>query len=377
MNVSEKIDSLQAEIDKKRQEIRQDNYSMSIGELISLYERQEIEIHPEFQRFFRWNEYQKTRLIESIILGFPIPPIFVSQREDGIWDVVDGLQRLSTICEFIGILKDENGAKVKPLDLKATKYLPSLGGKRWEDPERPEGSDTGLTPAQRLSIKRARINVNILIESELSAKYELFQRLNTGGSIANPQEIRNCIVVSSNRDLYRWMKDLSCDENFQSCIALNEKSLEEQYDLEILSRFLVLRSIDPSDLKGLGDVDSFFTEHMVKIAENTNYDRQEEERAFKTTFARLGNSTRGESFRKYDPQKNKFSGGFLLAPFEAVALGIAYNYQQYVNIENIDFKEKIISLWSNEEFTSGFGRGKDASNRLPKLIPFGRQFFAL
>jgi Protein of unknown function DUF262 len=365
------------EIDNKRQEIRQDNYSMSIGELISLYEREEIEIHPEFQRFFRWNEYQKTRLIESIILGFPIPPIFVSQREDGIWDVVDGLQRLSTICEFIGILKDENRAKIKPLELKATKYLPTLAGKRWEDPDRPEGSPTGLTPAQRLLIKRARINVNILIESDLSAKYELFQRLNTGGSIANSQEIRNCIVVSFNQDLYRWMKNLSSDENFQSCIALNEKSLEEQYDLEILSRFLVLRSIDPSDLKGLGDVDSFFTDRMVKIAENKSYDRCEEEQAFKTTFAVLANSTREESFRKYDPSKQKFSGGFLLAPFEAVALGIAYNYQQYTNGQNIDIKQKTIDLWSNEEFKSAFGRGKDASNRLPKLIPFGREFFAL
>ncbi len=377
MSVSEQIDNLQAEIKKKRQEIRQDNYSMSIGELISLYERKEIEIHPEFQRFFRWDEYQKTRLIESIILGFPIPPIFVSQREDGIWDVVDGLQRLSTICEFIGILKDENGNIVKPLELKATKYLPSLANKRWEDPDFPEGSATGLTPTQRLDIKRSRINVNILLESDLSAKYELFQRLNTGGSIANAQEIRNCIVVSFNQDLYRWMKDISSDENFQSCIALNEKSLEEQYDLEILSRFLVLRSIDLADLKGLGDVDSFFTDRMVKIAEDTNYNRAEEEQAFKTTFDLLANNTRGESFRKYDPNKKKFSGGFLLAPFEAVALGIAYNYQQYTNAENLNLKEKIIGLWSNSEFTSAFGRGKDASTRLPKLIPFGRQFFAV
>jgi uncharacterized protein with ParB-like and HNH nuclease domain len=97
MTVSEQIDNLQAEIDKKRQEIRPDSYSMSIGEWISLYQQGEVEIHPEFQRFFRWNDYQKTRLIESIILGLPIPPIFVSQRDDGVWDVVDGLQGLSTI----------------------------------------------------------------------------------------------------------------------------------------------------------------------------------------------------------------------------------------------------------------------------------------
>jgi hypothetical protein len=92
--------TLQEEIDKSRAIIRTDGYSMSIGEWISLYERSEIDIHPEFQRFFRWSPKQKSRLIESILLGIPIPQIFVAQREDGVWDVVDGLQRLSTIYQF-------------------------------------------------------------------------------------------------------------------------------------------------------------------------------------------------------------------------------------------------------------------------------------
>jgi uncharacterized protein with ParB-like and HNH nuclease domain len=246
MTIGEYTDKLQEEIDKKRQEIRPDNYSMSIGEWISLYEQSEVEIHPEFQRFFRWSDYQKTRLIESIILGLPIPPIFVSQREDGIWEVIDGLQRLSTIYQFVGILKDERGNKIPPLALQATKYLPSFEGKVWEDKEHPEYSNVALTPTQRLLIKRTKINVNILQkESDPSAKYEMFQRLNTGGSFATPQELRNCIIVSSNPNLYEWMKRLASNENFQSCIALNEKSLDEQYDMEILSRFLVLRTIDP------------------------------------------------------------------------------------------------------------------------------------
>jgi hypothetical protein len=377
MNIREQTDKLQVEIDKKRQEIRQDNYSMSIGEWMSLYQQGEVEIHPEFQRFFRWNEYQKTRLIESIVLGFPIPPIFVSQQEDGIWDIVDGLQRLSTIYQFVGLLKGEDGKVVDRLILKATKYLPSLEGKIWEDPEHPAGSDIGLTPAQRLLIKRTKINVNILQkESDPSAKYELFQRLNTGGSIANAQEIRSCILVSLNPNLYRWMKELSTNEDFQSCIALNEKALEEQYDIEILSRFLVLRTIDPANLKKLGDVDNFFTDKMTDIAKDASYNLQKESCAFAKTFELLNKCTAGDSFRKYDLNKKKFSGGFLLAPFEAIALGIGYNYESSAN-KSIDLRDKIISLWSNPEYTSAFGRGKDASSRLPKLIPLGREFFSV
>lgn len=377
MHIEEQLDTLQSEIDQKRQEIRSDYYSMSIGELISLYEQKEIEIHPEFQRFFRWSEYQKTKLIESILLGIPIPPIFVSQREDGIWDVVDGLQRLSTIYQFVGILRDEDGKLFPPLILQKTEYLPSLVGKIWEDKDNPEGSVKGFTPTQRLLIKRAKINVNILLkESDTFAKYELFQRLNTGGSIATAQELRNCILVSLNPNLYQWMKQLSEDENFQACIALNEKSLDEQYDLDILCRFLVLRKIDENVLKGIVDVDTFFTEKIKEIAIDTSYDFEKEATAFEKTFQLLGECMAGDSFRKYDLNKQKFSGGFLLAPFETIALGIGYNYEQY-NATCFEPRNKILELWSNPEYTSAFGRGKDARTRLPKLIPLGRKLFAL
>src|SRR4051794_12792401 len=121
-------DELQDQVDRQRREIHTDAYSQSISEWISLYENNEIDIHPEFQRFFRWTLLQKTKLIESILLGIPIPPIFVSQRDDGVWDVVDGLQRLSTIYQFVGILRNEDGSRVDPLILEGTPYLPKLEG---------------------------------------------------------------------------------------------------------------------------------------------------------------------------------------------------------------------------------------------------------
>jgi uncharacterized protein with ParB-like and HNH nuclease domain len=173
MTISSVSDKLQEEIDRQRQDIRSDGYSMSIGELVSLYEGHEIEIHPEFQRFFRWSDYQKTSLIESILLGIPIPPIFVSQRDDGEWDVIDGLQRLSTIYQFLGKLKDEEGQFITPLVLQGTKYLPSLENKKWEDKYDEKNS---LTKSQQLLVKRAKINVVIIQkESSSNTKYELFQ----------------------------------------------------------------------------------------------------------------------------------------------------------------------------------------------------------
>lgn len=144
--------SLQEEIDLKSKTIKSDGYPMSIGELASMYKEGEIDIHPDFQRLYRWNDEQKTKLIESILLGIPIPSIFVAQRDDGVWDVIDGLQRLSTIFQFMGILRDENNNLYQPLRLQGTEYLPSLVNKVWES----ENEDESLTMTQRLIIKRAR-----------------------------------------------------------------------------------------------------------------------------------------------------------------------------------------------------------------------------
>ncbi|UOG40021.1 DUF262 domain-containing protein (plasmid) [Leptospira noguchii] len=84
-------------ISDKKKEYRTDSYPMSIGEIMSMYQAGELIIDPDFQRFFRWTPQQKTNLIESILLGIPIPSIFVYQREDGKRELVDGLQRVSTV----------------------------------------------------------------------------------------------------------------------------------------------------------------------------------------------------------------------------------------------------------------------------------------
>lgn len=91
---------LREEIEIQSKAISTDSYQMSIGELINLYHDGEIDIHPEFQRMYRWSKTQRVKLIESILLGIPLPSIFVGARKDSIWDVIDGVQRLSTIYQF-------------------------------------------------------------------------------------------------------------------------------------------------------------------------------------------------------------------------------------------------------------------------------------
>ncbi|MEG5079704.1 DUF262 domain-containing protein [Microcoleus sp. AT8-B4] len=366
---------LQEEIERTRQEIRTDSYSMSIGEWISLYESKEIDIHPEFQRLFRWSDFQKSRFIESILLGIPIPPIFVSQRDDGIWDVIDGLQRLSTIYEFVGILKPDNQEQdtFSAIALQETTYLPSLKGKKWNDPD---DKDNSLTQAQRLLIKRTKIYVYIVAkESDEMIKYELFQRLNTGGSIATPQEVRNCILLMLNKDLYNLMRSLANRHSFKSCIALSDRLYEEQYDMELVLRFILFFDIDYASLLTLGgDVSEFLTARMYEMAIKKDLDSTHIETAFDVAFSMLNEAMGEDSFKRYKSENDKFLGGFLLSAYEVIALGIGYNYQNPVPTDQLP--NRIKSIWSHPTYKQWSGAGVNAARRLPYLIPLGREVFS-
>lgn len=126
------IKMLLDEIDIAQRNVRTDAFQMSIGELVNLYEDGDIIIAPEFQRLFRWDIGQKSKLIESLLLGIPLPSIFVYELDNGKWELVDGLQRLSSILEFMGKLKDDHCTVLTPSILEATKYLPSLHNIVWE-----------------------------------------------------------------------------------------------------------------------------------------------------------------------------------------------------------------------------------------------------
>ena len=209
---------LDEEIKQGRKTVVTDGYDMSFGELINLYKLGELVINPPFQRLYRWKLYQKTRFIESLLLGLPIPPIFV-YASGSTWELIDGLQRLSTVLEFTGLLTTGENIAEQPLRLEGTKLLPSLKGRAWQ--ESAPGVGDGLSVDQQFDIKRTRIRVEILKrESDENAKFELFQRLNTGGSHLSEQEIRDCVMIMVDKTFYDWVKALVTLPTFASTAKL-------------------------------------------------------------------------------------------------------------------------------------------------------------
>lgn len=363
--------ALQEEIDLKSKEIHTENLSMSIGEVISMYSDGDLDIHPEFQRFYRWSDNQKSKLIESILLNIPIPSIFVAQRPDGIWDVVDGLQRLSTIFEFIGILKNEKNELINPLILTETNLLPSLDKKKWESED-----ENSLTEAQQRYFKRSRLNfVIIQKESDSSSKYELFQRLNTGGSSLTPQEVRNCLLIMSNELYFEKLKELSEYDCFINTINISDKNIDEQYDKELISRFLVLKDVEASEMSSVTDLSSYLDDKLVDFFESKFDEWDEIKDLFERTFKLIDETVGENAFKRYNLEKHVFYGGFIVSAFEMVALNIAKNIEKWER-DRDQIESKIIECWQKISDENITWKGYSAAGRLPKTISVGQEVFS-
>lgn len=372
---------LQQEIDDMSKAIKTDNYPMSIGELANLYLDGDLNINPIYQRMFRWDINQQSALIESILLSIPIPPIYVYQNDAGKWNLIDGQQRLSTIFKFMGILKtdsvleqdaEESGIDLsKKEPLSKTKFLPSLEGKYWEC----DDETSSLTDAQRRYIKRAKILIIIIDKSsDEFAQFEMFQRLNTGGSHLSSQEIRNCILVMRNEEVYKIMKDLSRYENFMKALPISEKDVDEQGYLELVVKYFVLRYSEMvvGDSENYND---FLTDEIISIIKSEKIDYQVEGTIFRRVFDLIVKEVDENAFKKYDIQKHKNVGPVLVGTYEAIIPGLAHNIEFYEKNEG-KLEEKIKAMYEKDEYQSAIKRGVRPVSRMKRLAAFSKGAFS-
>lgn len=365
--------SLQEEITAKSSKIFRDSYQMSIGELINLYKDGEMDIHPEFQRVFRWNEYQKTKLIESIMLNIPIPSIFVSQNEDGVWDVIDGVQRLSTIFQFVGVFKDENDKLLPPLTLQATDYLPSFAGVQWNS----VSEELRFTKEQQLFFKRSRIDIIIVKkESDPNTKYELFQRLNTGGSFLSDQEVRNCLMIMTNKSFYEFVAELEKLESFRNCLPISDRKTDEQYRMELLLRLLITENINWSEISKYQEFSNLLDKETLSLCEKT-IDYEIITERFTATFNLLYGVFGENTFKKYN--NNKYQGPVLASAFQVIATGVYHNIRKIMshNKKNDWLSEKVEKMYEEEVFKNNTTPGVRAIPRYKDLSQFGMEYFKL
>lgn len=305
---------------KNKQNSSVENLILSVGEILRYYQNGRINISPEYQRTYRWNNINKTKFIESLILGMPIPPIFAIKEEtDEVlqFEIIDGLQRISTILEFTGVLEKEHRNTNEKLNtLEGADILLGLNGKTWE-----EISKTNMGFVFESSSLQF-INLKTI---DTKIKYETFKRLNTGGVILSSQEVRSNILAFKGQEKYNeFLKKY----NRLTIEFLSKKDLKERRDMELFIEFSLIKEYKEfiKNYKRLGItelLDKYSEEVELEILENNLVEYEE--------FIKICNFSK---FKRYNMKKDKFTGSFVSIYFEIAAF-IFFKNKTILTKENI------------------------------------------
>lgn len=203
-----------AQLQLQRRKVDFDSYDITVDELVRRVASGRIEIAPAYQRQFRWNNERQSRLIESLFLGIPVPPLFfatnIDEGQGSSWEVVDGLQRLLTLVNFVGDDQTRQVARLKdpPLKLVGLEILQSM-----------EGVTFNYLP---LDIRDGLIDrpMKVIVlndKSDLQVRFDLFERLNTGGVQLTDHEIRESVYLGEFVDL---LTELAGTRQFKQVVSL-------------------------------------------------------------------------------------------------------------------------------------------------------------
>jgi len=352
--------SLEEIIDDTIGEVQTTAIDLTFGEIVNLYsaEPKEIIIQPEYQRLFRWSDEQRSRLIESIILGLPIPQIFVVERENSVLELIDGLQRISSVIQFINhsVLEQQD---LPPLELQGCDLVPALNGKKFDD----------LSLRIKLNIKRSSVRTIIIKrQSKSELRYAMFKRLNTGGATLEPQEIRNCsarMLGKDGIDFYSFLQNKASHPDFLNCIeTLSQSAKEQKGDEELVLRFFATKN---ATNLFKGNVGNWLDDYMEKVLlKNIEFDYKKEEEDFNQVFSLLSHSLGEGSFVKYKGEKP--IGGLAPAYYEAISVGTFRVIGRIHNISPNRIKEKIILTVQTDEFRANTGSGANKREKLEGRI---------
>ena len=352
------IDTVDAELLLKeiittKNSLSTDRLDMSFGEIMNMYERDEIVIDPDFQRLFRWSNQQQTRFLESLLLGIPIPPIFVAEDENGKWELVDGLQRISTFLSFFGVLRTI--PEKNKWSLSKGELIESL-----------ENYNCDTIPLKIiLNLKRAICRIEIVNwNSLMDMRYELFNRLNTGGSPLTEQEIRNCIFRGTSNEFNNFLTKIALNTTFVSLIRPTDRQNEGKYLEELVLRFVSLlnHEWDKSiNWDHTGDkLSTYMTLFMKKTVNDPNFDFVSVE----ALFMRVLKLLEPLDFKVFRGANNSFSTSY----YDGITIGIASNIDYYESMSTEQIKDKIDELVSNSDFTKNMGAGSSTKNRVINRI---------
>lgn len=334
------IANLIENVDNQIIRIRTKSLDVSFNELYDMYQNQELKIAPDYQRLFRWEEEKQSRFVESLILEMPVPPIFVIETDDGIYELIDGLQRISSYLHFRG---EKLGiSQTDSLTLCGCDIVPELNGLTFDM----------LPKALQIKIKRSFVRMEVIKkESEPTLKYHMFKRLNTGGELLSDQEIRNCTIRILGSEAIDFLDECCNNEDFRQTISRAHKDkINSRYDQELVLRFFAIKN----------DIDSYrypVTEYLTRYLEKMTtgeiaFDYDKERTIFQQTFRFIAENYADTAFsgtNSHGTIKNEF----VLYFFDGISIPIASMIDQIsMSSRSQEIKQRIEEIRNSPELQS-------------------------
>lgn len=312
----------------------------SLRDVVDQVREKDIDLSPDFQRDYVWKQRQRTRLIESILLGIPLPAFYFNQDNAGTYQVVDGVQRLSTIALFM------NDKHV--LDKADLEYLHSLHGLTYSE----------LDPATLRRFRSTQIVVHVIEpQTPDEVKYDIFGRVNTLGSPLSAQEIRHAMSRDRSRLFLKELAELPefdkatgwhywrRDDNSEDGWVRDSGRMTNR---ELALRFCAFRHYSGEEYRRFQSLDAFLVEYTRRIDGCSEVStvsevelkelRADFKRAMENAYEILGKA----AFRRW-PLHEKRRGPINRAVFESQAIALA----DYPLEKLIGKKDKIIIAFRN------------------------------
>lgn len=293
--------------------IRVEPNNISLREAFMMISNDDINLSPDFQRNVVWDNGRKSRLIESILLRIPLPVFYFSADRKGILSVVDGLQRLTAIKEFM-----EN-----KLPLQDLEYLDDCEGCTYNKGKKI--LDDRLF--RRFNLTQITINV-IDAQSPTKVKYDIFRRLNTGGRPLNSQELRNCLASEKLRKALRKMARSEEFKATTTCSISDDRMEAQEYALRFI-KFRMLHTLPNKKIEDYsGNMDEELDSFVDYLSNNEEFNYDEYitayDRAMKNArhlfgrhaFRKVNKDTRANDYRSVINKALFLSWSVLLADFE-------------------------------------------------------------
>jgi len=320
--------------------------------------KDQIKLNPEFQRRDRWTEAQQSRLIESLVMNVPVPPVFLGEDEYGQYVVLDGRQRLTAVSKFL------NNA----LTLRDLKVWDDLNGLTYQAMVKRD-FDKYLT-------RRFIPAVVILKESSSIVKYDVFDRLNTGGIPANDMEVRNAIYRGEFADA---LLKLSREPEF--CMlwdiptdlikAESNPLFQQMRDLELVLRFFALSDHETMTVS--------FRDHLSEFMDTRNKaykttpklkadDAKRFSRAVKCCWRIFGK----EAFYRPRNVSGKRQRSFPFADALMVAFA-DYDPAAINDAQAEKARELVTELFSNADFLKAIGTGTNGRGAIATRIKLAQE----